>query len=78
MSTPWVFIGEVAGRNTRGVASVTLKVGGKVIMEDRATVEFTDTLALHLRAVALPEERLGETVHTPAVAAVTALPVPQH
>ena len=47
ISTPWVLMGEVAGRKTRGVASVTLKVGGKVMMEDKATVEFTDTLALH-------------------------------
>ena len=51
MSTPWVLMGEVAGRNTKGMASVMLAEGGKEMREDRATVEFTDTLELHCRVV---------------------------
>ena len=51
MSTPWVFKGLVAGRNTRGVTSVMLKEGGNEITEAKATVEFTDTLELHWREV---------------------------
>ena len=51
MSTPWLFKGLVAGRNTKGVTSVILKEGGKVITDARATEEFTDTLELHVREV---------------------------
>ena len=38
-STPWVFRGEVEGRNTRGMASVTLAVEGKVMTREREVRE---------------------------------------
>ena len=85
MSTPWVLMGEVAGRNTKGMVSVMLAEGGKEMREDRATVEFTDTLELHWRVVVVvgayeeeeeeevppaPKAKAWEEVHPPAVAGV--------
>ena len=57
---------------------MTLAEAGKAMMRLRDTVEFTDTLALQSRAVALAGAREGAAVQVPAEAAVMAVPLPQH
>lgn len=72
-SCPNLFRGEVAGRKTRGVGSVTLSAGGKAMTEDSATVELTLVEALQVREVVMGCRRPaggGCAAHCPAVAAV--------
>ena len=71
-SCPKRLRGEVAGRKTRGVASVTLSAGGKEMTEDSATELLTLVEALQVREVVM-----GCRVHAPAVAAVV-LALAQH
>ena len=72
-SCPKRLSGEVAGRKTRGVGSVTLRAGGKAITEDSATVLLTLVEALQVSEVVMGCKRAvggGCAAHCPAVAAV--------
>ena len=69
MSTPYVLRGEVDGRSTRGVASVTLAEGGKAMTRDRGTDVEMDTVALHCKVVLVVAIKAVE-LQAPAVAAV--------
>jgi hypothetical protein len=79
-SWPNLFSGEVAGRKTRGVGSVTLRAAGKAMTEDCATVLLTLVVELQVREVIMGcrgPAGGGCAEHCPAVSAVV-LALPQH
>ncbi len=69
MSTPYVLRGEVAGRRTRGIASVTFAAAGNAMMRESGTEALMDVVELHWRV----EVVVGATaveLQAPAVVAV--------
>jgi hypothetical protein len=72
-SCPNLFSGEVAGRKTSGVASVTFNAAGKEMTEACATEALTLVEALQVREVVTGARGAlggGSAAHCPAVAAV--------
>ena len=65
MSTPRAFMGEAAGRNTRGLKSVTFEEEGKAMTREGSMVAFTDTVSLQERDV-LKGPRAEEAEQVPA------------